>query len=198
MTCSVSAILLAAGSSRRMGTVKQMLPLAGKPVIRHCLDTIIASGVEDIVVVLSSQAKETEEAIRHFPVTIVFNNDPSSEMAESVRIGLRSMRGVASGVLVCLSDQPLIRSDTLKVLISRHGKAPDKIVVPIFKNRRGHPCLFPRRCAEEVFEGFTLKEIMQKDRERVLSIEVQDEGILLDMDTEEDYKTVSRLMFESP
>jgi molybdenum cofactor cytidylyltransferase len=105
---------------------------------------------------------------------------------------------VASGVLVCLSDQPLIRSDTLKVLISRHGKAPDKIVVPIFKNRRGHPCLFPRRCAEEVFEGFTLKEIMQKDRERVLSIEVQDEGILLDMDTEEDYKTVSRLMFESP
>jgi len=196
MTRSVSAILLAAGSSRRMGTVKQLLPLAGKPVIRHCLDTIIASGVEDIIVVLSSQAKETEETIRHLPVTIVFNDDPSSEMAESVRIGLRSVSVAASGVLVCLSDYPLIRADTLKALISRHGKEPVKIIVPVFKNRRGHPCLFPRHCAEEIFEGFTLKEIVQKDIERVLSIEVQDEGILLDMDTEEDYKAISRLMFE--
>jgi molybdenum cofactor cytidylyltransferase len=196
MTYSVSAILLAAGSSRRMGTAKQILPLAGKPVIRHCLDTIIASGVKDIIVVLSPRAKETEEAIRHFPVSIAFNNDPSSEMAESVRIGLRSVNSVASGVLVCLCDQPLIRSDTLKMLISRHGKAPDRIIVPIFKNRRGHPCLFPKYCAEEVFEGFILKEIVQKDRERVVFVEVQDESILLDMDTEEDYKTISRLMFE--
>jgi molybdenum cofactor cytidylyltransferase len=196
MTRRVSAILLAAGSSKRMGTAKQLLPLAGKPVIRHCLDAIIASGLEEIIAVLYSQAKETEEAIRHLPATIVFNNDPSSEMAESARIAFRRVSGAASGVLVCLSDHPLIRADTLKALISRHGKEPDKIIVPVFKNRRGHPCLFPRCCMEEVFQGFTLREIVQKDKRRVLSVEVQDEGILLDMDTEEDYKTISQLMFE--
>jgi len=194
MTCSVSAILLAAGSSKRMGTAKQLLPLAGKPAIRHCLDAIIASGIKDIIAVLSPQAKGTEEVIEHLPVTIAFNNDPSSEMAESVRIGLRSVSRAASGVLVCLSDHPLIRSDTLKVLILRHGIQPNKIIVPVFKNGKGHPCLFPRYCVEEVFQGVTLREIVQKDKRRVLSVEVHDEGILLDMDTEEDYKIMIRLM----
>lgn len=193
MTSRVSAILLAAGSSKRMGKLKQLLPLDGKPVIMHCLDTIIESGITDIVVVLNPAGKEIEEALRHLPLTIVLNNDPSSKMAESVRIGLHSVRDDSSGILICLSDYPLITTDTLKILIAWHEKEPDKIIIPAYENRKGHPNLFPKHCADEIFQGATLREIVHKDTARMHLVEVQDEGILYDMDTEDDYKNITHI-----
>lgn len=193
MTLQVSAILLAAGQSRRMETLKQLLPLSGKPVMRHCLDTIIGAGIGDIVVVLNPRVTEIMEAIRGLPLTVLFNNEPSSEMAESVRIGLRSARAT-SGVLIHLSDYPLVSVNTVRKLVARHKKEPDKILIPTYKNKRGHPCVFPKQCANEVFQGFTLKEIVHKDNGRIRLVPVQDEGILLDMDTEKDYDMMIRHM----
>ena len=194
----ISAILLAAGISQRMGEVKQLLPLAGKPAILHCLETILASGIEDIVVVLNAQAREIEDTIRHLPLTIALNNDQSSDMAESARIGLESIRRGSTGVLVCLSDHPLISSDTLKTLIARHEKEPGKIIIPVYKNRKGHPGLFPKHCADEIFCGLNLREIVNKDNDRIHFVEVDDEGILLDMDTPEDYRMMTRHIVKLP
>jgi molybdenum cofactor cytidylyltransferase len=188
VTSRISAILLAAGSSKRMGQLKQLLPLGGKPVIIHCLDTIIESGITDIVVILNPEGKEMEETVRHFPVTIAFNNDASSEMAESARIGLKSVRNDASGILICLSDHPLISTETLKTLIAAHEREHDKIMIPVFRDKRGHPTLFPRYCLDKVSLGYTLREILHSDKSLVHFVEVSDEGILCDMDTEEDYK----------
>jgi molybdenum cofactor cytidylyltransferase len=188
VTSRVSAILLAAGSSKRMGKLKQILPLGGKPVIMHCLDTIIESGITDIVVVLSPAGKEIEGVIRNLPLTIIFNNNPSSEMVESVRIGLQTVHSGSTGILICLSDYPLITSDTLKILVTWHEKEPDKIIIPVYRNKRGHPNLFPKLCADEIFHGLTLRDIVYKENRRIQLAEVQDEGILYDMDTEEDYK----------
>jgi molybdenum cofactor cytidylyltransferase len=179
--------------SKRIGKLKQLLPLDGKPVIMRCLDTIIESGITDIVVVLNPEGKEIEEAVCHLPLTIVSNNDPSSEMVESVRIGLRSVHDDSSGILVCLSDYPLITTDTLKILIAWHEKEPDKIIIPLYRNTRGHPTLFPRHCMDEIFQGFTLRDIVHKDNGRIQFVEVQDEGILYDMDTEEDYKIIKQI-----
>jgi CTP:molybdopterin cytidylyltransferase MocA len=198
VTPRVSAILLAAGSSKRMGKLKQILPLGGKPVIMHCLDTIIASGIKDIIVVLNPEGKEIEEAIRHLPLTIVFNNNPSSEMAESVRIGLQSVRDDSSGIVMCLSDYPLISQNTLKILIAWHEKESEKILIPLYRNKRGHPALFPKHSADEVFQGFTLREIAHKDNGRIQFIEVQDKGILYDMDTEDDYKIIMDMYSKQP
>jgi CTP:molybdopterin cytidylyltransferase MocA len=192
VTSRVSAILLAAGSSKRMGKLKQLLPLGGKPVIMHCVDTIMESGIKDIIVVLNPAGKEIEGAVRHLPLTIVFNKNPSSEMAESVRIGLQSVHDGSSGILICLSDYPLITSDTLKILVTWHEKKPDKIIIPVYSNKRGHPNLFPKLCADEIFNGFTLREIVHKDNGRIQLAEVQDEGILSDMDTEDDYKIITQ------
>ena len=192
MTSRVSAILLAAGSSKRMGKLKQLLPLGGKPVIMHCLDTIIESGITDIVVVLNLAGKEIEGAVRHLPLTIVFNKNPSSEMAESVGIGLHSVHDDSSGILIYLSDYPLIKRDTLKILISWHEKEPDKIIIPVFRNKKGHPTMFPKHCLNEISQGFALREIVHKDNGRIQLAEVQDEGILSDMDTEDDYKIITQ------
>ena len=188
----VSAILLAAGQSRRMGRLKQLLPLGGKPVMSHCLDAIIHAGIRDIVVVINPRMNEMAKALRRVPATVVFNDEPSSEMAESVRIGLKSLVASSSGVLIYLSDHPLVSADTVKCLIAGHETEPDKILIPVFENKRGHPCLFPRYCADEVFHGSTLREIVHKDNGRIRLVEVRDGGTLFDMDTEKDYDTMLR------
>lgn len=190
MSIQVSAILLAAGSSRRMGQLKQLLPLHDKPIIRHCLDNLITSGIENIVAVLGYRGDEVLAVIQEMPVHIVLNENQESEMAESVRIGLRAIAEKSSGVLVCLSDHPLVSVDTLKSLMQCFREAPDKIIIPLYKGKRGHPTLFPRNVIEEIFEAGTLRDIIDKNGSRLKFLKVQDEGVILDMDTKEDYDKV--------
>ena len=190
MPIQVSAILLAAGSSRRMEQLKQLLPLHDKPIIRHCLDNLITSGIENIVAVLGYRGDEVLAAIQEMPVQIVLNENQESEMAESVRIGLRAIAEKSSGVLVCLSDHPLVSVDTLKSLMQCFLETPDKIIIPLYKGKRGHPTLFPRNVIEEIFEAGTLRDIIDKNRSRLKFLNVQDEGVILDMDTKEDYERI--------
>jgi molybdenum cofactor cytidylyltransferase len=190
MKHSVSAILLAAGLSRRMGRPKQLLPLHGKPVIIHCFDNIFASGIRDIVVVLGLQGEKIKSIIGDFPIKIAFNSDESSDMSGSVRVGLQNISRSSTGVLICLSDQPLISTDTFKVLIEWNAREPEKIIVPVYHSRKGHPVLLPKHIAQEVFHGSLLRDIVNKDAGRIIYVEIPDKGILLDMDTEEDYKSI--------
>src|SRR4030043_1300091 len=190
MSIQVSAILLAAGSSRRMGQLKQLLPLHDKPIIRYCLDNLITSGIENIVAVLGYRGDEVLAVIQEMPVQIVLNKNQESEMAESVRIGLRAIAEKSSGVLVCLSDHPLVSIDTLKSLMQCFREAPDKIIIPLYKGKRGHPSLFPNPVIDEVFVGLNLRDIINRDSSRIRILDVDDEGVILDMDTREDYEKI--------
>jgi molybdenum cofactor cytidylyltransferase len=176
-----------------MGTSKQLLPLGDRPVIRRCADTVFASGVQDLVVVVNGDGERIIEALAGLPVRIVRNDAPDSQMADSVRIGVRALDDRYSGVLVCLSDHPLIALETFRTVIQAHHQAPDRIVIPCHEGRRGHPALFSRTILNEVLSGGTLRDIIGKDERRVQPIEVNDEGILLDMDTDEDYRRVREM-----
>jgi molybdenum cofactor cytidylyltransferase len=100
-----------------MGRLKQLLPLGSKSIIRHCLDNLAAAGIRNIVVVLGQDGSEMLDNIKELPVKVVFNKTPESEMAESVRIGLRTLQGSSTGVMVHLSDHPLVSVETLKSLV---------------------------------------------------------------------------------
>jgi CTP:molybdopterin cytidylyltransferase MocA len=186
----VSAVLLAAGSSKRMGRPKPLLPLGNRTVIRHCLDTIIAAGLRDIIVVVGPDGDEIAEMLRGLPVAVAKNESPESEMVASVRIGLRALEDHASGVIICLADHPLASAETLMALVRGHRETPDKIIIPAYHGKRGHPTLFPRSVVEEVFFGDNLRDIISRDFGRVRIIEVGDEGVVLDMDTREDYENI--------
>ncbi len=113
-------------------------------------------------------------------------------MAESVRIGLRTIAESSSGVLVSLSDHPFVKADTLKKLVHCHLETPDRIVIPLYKGQRGHPSLFPKIIIEEVFAGLNLRDIIHKDPNRIRFLDVEDEGVILDMDTREDYERIRK------
>ncbi len=173
-----------------MGCPKQLLPLGHKPVVRHCLDNIIAAGIQQIVVVLGAESNGTAAALRGLPVTVVVNEKKGSEMAESVRIGLRALESPSSGVLICLGDHPLASAETIRTVALAHRESPDDIIIPSYDRRRGHPSLFPSVLLDEIFSGGTLRNIIDKHSRRVRIIEVPDEGVILDMDTREDYENI--------
>jgi len=207
MEPKVSALLLAAGSSKRIGQPKQLLPLNGKPLIAHGLETLLSSGVHEVVVVLGPQAWEIarivgETAERAAPgskVGTVVNDAPGSDMAASVRKGLTALRRDVSGVLVFPADHPLVTAGTVRRLIDVHRMVPADIVVPVRQGRRGHPALFPADCLRrELTEGRTLRDLARAAGEAVTLVEVDDEGVVLDVDTMEDYRRIVDIARRGP
>ena len=197
MVLRVAALLLAAGSSNRMGTSKQLLCLGDRPVIRHCFDTIITAGIQTVVVVINDRSDGIAEALAGTSATIVRNTIPGSQMADSVRRGLNTLCDDYSGFIVCLSDHPLISTATYKAIISAHQAMPDKIIIPVYGGRRGHPSLFPPGAIKEIESEATLRDIIRKEEGRVALLDVPDEGTILDMDTADDYKMILKKFIAS-
>jgi molybdenum cofactor cytidylyltransferase len=180
-----------------MGQLKQLLSLGSKTVIRHCLDTLLHSGIRDIVMVVGVGGEEIVNAVYGLPVRVARNLDQESEMAESVRVGLRAVGTESSGILVCLSDHPLVKTETLVTLIQSHREDPERIIIPQLNGKRGHPTLFPRPVMEEILDNLTLRDIVYRNPARVREVDVPDEGILLDMDTIPDYQGIRERFMDS-
>lgn len=175
-----------------MGRPKQLLLLNDRPVIRLCLDCIAASGVKDIVTVLGHNGDEAAQALGGAPAKVIFNTNPASDMAASVRVGLRAIDPSATGVLVCLSDHPMVSPETIRTLVQAHREKPDSIIIPLYEGRKGHPTLFFASSIQEVFNGITLRDVISRHAGRVHAEDVTDEGVVLDMDTPEDYERIKR------
>lgn len=179
-----------------MQQLKQLLPIGNKPAVRHCLDTILASSIRDIIVVLGLQGQEIEKLISGYPVKVLFNTDPRSEMADSVRIGLEAVDDAATGVMVCLADHPLVSPDTVWTIARLHSEKPGQIIIPSFNNRRGHPTLFPKNVLQALSPEKTLRDIIQENPGLLHLFETGDEGVILDMDTPEEYQRLILKMNE--
>jgi molybdenum cofactor cytidylyltransferase len=172
VTGCVAAILLAAGRSRRMGSCKQLLPLGDRTVISRCLDALVTGGVGEVVVVVSEEGSEVAEAARANRARIVVNPETAGDMASSVRVGRDALPAEACGVIVALCDYPLVSAATVTRLIEEHMDSPGSIIIPCHGGRRGH------------------------NPERIRCLDVDDPGVLIDMDTPEDYHRICG-MFES-
>ena len=190
MEIRLSAILLAAGRSRRMGSCKQLLALPDRPAVVRCVESILGARIDDVVVVVGPEGDAVARAMTGLPVTIVRNGAAESDMAASVRVGLTAIKPTAESVLVCLCDHPLVSPETLVALRSHWLIHPAAIVIPLHGGRKGHPTLFPRRLLEEIEALPTLREVIDRHREDVAFLEVADEGTVLDMDTWEEYQAI--------
>jgi molybdenum cofactor cytidylyltransferase len=187
---SVSAILLAAGLSQRMGTPKQLLPVQGRPAVIRCIESLRDSQVTDVVIVVNTEGCDIVSATKEFPVTVAVNELQGSDMAASVKAGMACIDNKSSGVLICLCDHPLVRPDTIGSMISAHSREPDMIIIPAYRGRKGHPTLFPRFILEDLGKVATLRDVIGQHLAKLSLLDVDDEGVTLDMDTPEDYRRI--------
>jgi molybdenum cofactor cytidylyltransferase len=189
----ISAILLAAGESKRMGRPKQLLEWQGKPLLLHVLENLVRSNADEVILVLGYEADQIRNCLPELPIKIVVNPDHETGMASSLRQGLLSMDAGSEAFLVLLADQPCIGPDMIDRVIREFRQAHPRrgIVRPVYGGVPGHPVLIGVQYLQEALkldgdEG--ARRILADHPADVLEIDVDQDGVLMDLDTPEEYR----------
>jgi molybdenum cofactor cytidylyltransferase len=195
VTRQISAILLAAGASRRMGQPKLILPWGDTTVLGQVVATFSAAGIEKILVVTGGARQQVEGLVtqlaKTFPVRVCFNpNHASGGMLSSIHAGLAGLGPEVCAALIGLGDQPQVREATIRAICTAYLQTKAELVFPSFKNRRGHPWLASRLSWSEIMalpQSTNPRHFINGYSGRVEYVEA-DESIMHDLDTPEDYQ----------
>lgn len=142
---AVGLVLLAAGSSSRMGTPKQLLPFRGKPLVRHCAEIALAA-FQPLITVVGASAPEVEAALAGLPVQIVHNKLWEQGIGASIQAGVRRAAELGlEGVVLSLADLPLVTAKYLSGLLEKQGTSGELIVASRYAGTVGVPALFSRQ-----------------------------------------------------
>jgi CTP:molybdopterin cytidylyltransferase MocA len=196
----VSAVILAAGYSSRMGSFKPLLPLVeGNTVIATVINNLKAAGCDDVCVVTGHNSELLEAACHRFGARIAHNPDFDRGMYSSIVAGLSAQAPDTDACLLLPVDIPLVRPATLRQLLQYHSAADTRVVYPTFLGRRGHPPRIHRTLFNEIIDSEHhagedgLRGILVRHEDFADEIPVLDQHILLDMDTQEDYQRLRKL-----
>jgi len=183
-------IILAAGESKRMKEPKMLLPFNGRTMIEKVILNVTGSKVFNTLVVLGSHKDEILEVIKELRVEHCFNENFREGMLSSVKCGLNNIPEGADAVMIFPGDQPFIEPEVINQVIEAFRTGGKGIVVPVYRNKRGHPLLFNCHYRDEVIalgNDVGLRSLAMKFKDDVLEIETGSPGILKDFDTKEDY-----------
>jgi molybdenum cofactor cytidylyltransferase len=187
----LGVIVLAAGLSTRMGRPKALLPCRGRTFLATILDTAREARVETLRVVLGADRERVLEA-EPLPVeSVVLNPDFEQGMLSSVRCGVRSLPASVEGFFLWPVDHPLVQAATLAALADVLGRGDAGIVLPVHAGRRGHPSLFAARLTRALLEApddLGARAVARAQPEQVREVEVEDAGVVTDIDTPERYR----------
>lgn len=184
---TVEGIILAAGFSSRAGSFKMGWLLDGKPLIHHTIDGMM-NFCSRVIVVGGHKIEALNGLIRDYPkVRVVVNKDYGSGMFSSVKEGVRHLQG--DKFFLIPGDCPFVTKDVYRMLL----QSPGDIVIPTFLGRKGHPVLITTSLAGEILRepgNSNLRDFIR--RKGFETIEVEDEGILIDIDREADFEKAKK------
>lgn len=187
----VSAILLAAGRSSRMGRLKGLLPWEGKPLIAWQITQLQLSLVDEIVVVLGYEAEYYERVIQPYRVLSVLNTDYNEGKTTSIIQGLKAIGPQTEAILVVAVDQPL-RKQTVNRMIQHMSHTRKAIVIPVYENKRGHPVLFSAVLKKELLQISEntqgLKRIIRTHYEQISELHIDDAWVSYNFNRPSDYE----------
>ena len=192
----ISAILLGAGESKRMGRDKLLLPWGKRTILEHCLQVLLRSKIKEVIVVLNPQNTVLTNGLGEKRIKVVLNPDYKKGMSSSIRRGIRALNPKSDGILIALGDMVFLRSRTIDAILRAFREEKGNIILPSFRGRQGHPVLFHRKYKGELLKikGDTGgKSIIMKHPEDVFVIQVKSRGVIRDIDTWVEYKKELRV-----
>ena len=188
----ISAVVLAAGLSRRMGRPKQLLRLGDKTMLEHVVDNIMQTDVEETIVVIGAYQQEIADLLSKYDLKCVFNANYSGGQGTSVAVGANAVDIESSGILYATADQPFLSPDYLNKMITEFKNTNPLILKPAV----GMPAIFNSSLRPELItlSGDTGgKQLMEKYWEKVVILPGCPSIMTMDVDTEEDYERVKKL-----
>jgi molybdenum cofactor cytidylyltransferase len=190
----IVGLVLAAGLSRRLGRPKQLLSVGGEPLIRKTVRQVLASSLDQTIVVVGDRAAEIATAVADLPVRIVVNPDTALGQSTSVRVGLASLPEEAEAAVFVLGDQPEVEPCVIDALIDSWRAARPAVVVPQYVEGVSNPVLFDRRVFPELaaIEGDVGARAVVLAHRAAGDLEVVpvDVHTPADVDTEGDYRAL--------
>jgi molybdenum cofactor cytidylyltransferase len=187
----ITAIVLAAGTSGRMGRPKPLLPFGDAPMIARVIESLKRARVADIYVVTGHESAAVVAAVTGYRVSTIHNPDyAKGEMLSSLRAGFVALDIYVDSFLVVLGDQPAVKSETIRDIVSR-GRRETPLVIPTYGGKRGHPVLISTELIEEIEAlppSGTLRDVVHRHLDKAVLVEVDDPAIVADVDTPEDYQ----------
>jgi molybdenum cofactor cytidylyltransferase len=190
----VGVVLLAAGGSTRLGHPKQLLQIRGKSLLRHAIETALASAAETVVVVLGADASQLRREAAGLPAEIVENPNWQEGMGTSLRAGLAAMQSAhpeREAILFMVCDQPFVSATVLNRIIERHRESGARIVASAYGGEVGVPALFSRALFPELARlpgSMGAKPLLAQYRAELATVAFP--GGEMDIDTEEDYQCI--------
>lgn len=150
---SVGLILLAAGSSTRLGEPKQNLLYEGQPLLQRAIQTALASACEPVLVILGSNAEAFQAGLNDLPVQTVFNPDWPEGMASSIRSGISTLNEMSAdldGAIIMVCDQPFVTTDLLNEMVEQKRLHGHGIIACAYQDTLGTPALFDKQFFPEL------------------------------------------------
>jgi len=191
----IAGLILAAGESSRMGTPKATLAYHGRTFLELIVETLRSAGLEPIVVVLGHRAEEIQQRVKSEAIEVVVNPDYRFGQTSSLQAGLRSLvADDLEAVLLCLVDHPAVSEATVERVVASFRQCGAPVVIPTYQGRRGHPVLLGRQLFEELL-GLSgdagADSVVRRYRPATQYVEVEDEGVVIDVDDPEDYRRLT-------
>ena len=195
----VSAIILAAGRSERMGAFKPLLPFGPQSVIQSCIRLLRAAGIDSIVVVVGqgANAQTLRSHLLTENILIAVNADPQSEMSASIAAGVAALPADTKAIIITPADHPAVPTEVVTKLIDEWKKGA-LLAKPTWNDRGGHPVLVDlsfRKELKNLDPGGGLKAFFSSHQDQVRRIAVQSNYIARDMDTWDDYHALHLEVF---
>jgi molybdenum cofactor cytidylyltransferase len=193
-----AAIILAAGLSSRMPHFKPLLSIGEETITDHVISTFVENRVE-VILVVGWRKDELTGGIKNRNVKIVENPDYRQGMFSSIKAGLQHLNEGIKAFFVMPVDIPLVKSSTIKRLITLAKENPRKILYPVYGKLRGHPPLVPVDLVSAIThwdKNGGLNDVLSFYDKIAMEVPVRDRNIHLDMDTPEDYRVLLK-QFES-
>ena len=189
----ISAILLAAGQSKRMnGENKLTKEIKGIPLIKLSVKNILASSINELIIVLGHQKEIIEKLIdKNEKIKFIFNKNFESGMASSIKVGLNHLSKNTEAFFICLGDMPLVNSAIYNQLIK--SKNQKNIIVPTYKGQQGNPVLFDKSMKETVMNitgDVGAKKILELNKDKILNLEINDQSIVKGFNTQGDFSSL--------
>ena len=201
----VSAVLLAAGMSTRMGQNKLLLNFREKPLIVHAVDTLLASDIDEVIVVLGHEIEKVRDQLERSiglankaasgkPVRLSQNPDYQNGLSTSVRTGVVAVSRQANGIMIYLADQPLLEPEDVNRIVAGFAAAKEvnkSIVVPFFRGERGNPVILDASLRDSILGivgDVGCKGVIKRYSEKVYAIEMENDHVVRDVDDVQAYE----------